>query len=73
MFYFCSNLFKNMEKSIKIRKKHPEDEDLAETIMAWVAVRCKADRISKSFYSKVINGIPNRLKLLDKKILILIL
>jgi hypothetical protein len=40
-------------------------EDVAESAVAWVAVRCKKDRISKSVYRWVIETIPNRLKVLD--------
>ena len=40
-------------------------EDIAESAVAWVAVRCKKDRISKSVYEWVIKTIPNRLKVLD--------
>ena len=44
----------------------PDREDIAETVMAWLAVRCKPERMSKEEYNKIINGIPNRLKVLDK-------
>ena len=47
-------------------KNNPDREDIAETVMAWLAVRCKPERMSKEEYNKIINGIPNRLKVLDK-------
>ena len=48
-------------------KDFPEREDVAETIQAWIAARCKSDRISKSTYKKITKGIPNRLKYLDEQ------
>ena len=48
-------------------KKYPHREDVAETINWWIATRCKSDRISKSTYKKIIEGIPNRLKNLDEE------
>ncbi len=48
-------------------KQYPDREDVAETINWWVAVRCKPDRISKSNYKKILEGIPNRLKYLDEQ------
>ena len=43
-------------------------EDIAETVVAWVGMRCRSDRISKSNYKKVSKKIPNRIKFLDKYI-----
>ena len=51
----------------KYAKEFPKREDVAETITFWIAVRCKAERISKSNYKKVVEGIPNRLKYLDEQ------
>ena len=51
----------------KYAKEFPDREDIAETLNAWIAVRCKADRISKSDYKKITKAIPNRLKYLDKQ------
>ena len=51
----------------KYAKDYPHREDVAETINWWIAVRCKPDRISKSTYKKIIEGIPNRLKYLDEQ------
>ena len=42
-------------------------EDVAETILWWVAARCKKDRISKSNYNKILEAIPNRIKYLDEQ------
>jgi len=42
-------------------------EDVAETILWWVAARCKKGRISKSNYNKILEAIPNRIKYLDEK------
>tara|TARA_B100000214_G_scaffold325608_1_gene263230 strand:- start:339 stop:1493 length:1155 start_codon:yes stop_codon:yes gene_type:complete len=41
------------------------DEDLAETVVAWVGLRCKPERIKKSDFEKVSEGIKNRLKFID--------
>lgn len=51
----------------KYAKEFPKREDVAETILWWVAVRCKADRISESNYKKILEAIPNRLKYFDEK------
>ena len=48
-------------------EKNPKREDLAETINWWIAVRCKKDRISETNYNKILKGIPNRIKYLDKQ------
>ena len=42
-------------------------EDVAETIIWWIAVRCKQDRVSKKNYKKVLEAIPNRLKYFDEQ------
>tara|TARA_B100000787_G_C16121117_1_gene262718 strand:+ start:87 stop:899 length:813 start_codon:yes stop_codon:yes gene_type:complete len=47
--------------------KNPNIEDVSETIIWWVAVRCNLDIISKSNYKKIIEAIPNRLKYLDEQ------
>jgi len=51
----------------KYAKDYPHREDVAETINWWIAVRCKPDKISKSAYKKITEGIPNRLKYLDEE------
>ena len=49
-------------------KDFPDREDIAESILAWVAVRCKEKRISKLISKDIIKTIPNRLKVLDNLI-----
>jgi hypothetical protein len=51
----------------KYAKEFPYREDIADTIVFWIAVRCNPDRISKSNYKKIIEAIPNRLKYLDEQ------
>ena len=41
------------------------DEDLAESVVAWVGLRCKPERIKKTHFKKVSEGIKNRLKFID--------
>ncbi len=41
------------------------DEDLAESVVAWVGLRCKPDRIKKNYFKKVSEGIKNRLTFID--------
>ena len=53
----------------KYAKEFPVREDVAETINWWIAVRCKPDKISKTNYKKILEGIPNRLKFLDEQIM----
>ena len=50
-------------------KEFPNREDIAETIVPWIAVRCKSERIKKADYKKITEGIPNRLKVLDESYL----
>ena len=50
-------------------KEYPNREDIAETIVPWIAVRCKSERIKKADYKKITEGIPNRLKVLDESYL----
>ena len=51
----------------KYAKDFPKTEDVVETIIWWVGVRCKTDRISESNYKKILEAIPNRLKYLDEQ------
>ncbi len=48
-------------------EEYPDQEDVAETILWWIAVRCKPDKISKKNYKKVLEAIPNRLKYFDEQ------
>ena len=49
----------------KYAKEAPKREDVAETVLWWIAVRYKAHKISKSNYNKILEAIPNRLKYFD--------
>ena len=51
----------------KYAKRNKKSEDVAETINWWIAVRCKSNSISKLDTKKILEGIPNRLKYLDKQ------
>ena len=42
-------------------------EDFPESILAWIMVRYKKDRISEKTYNKIIESIPNRLKYFDEQ------
>ena len=48
-------------------KQYPDTEDVAETINWWIAVRCKPGKLSNNTYKKIVEGIPNRLRYLDKQ------
>jgi hypothetical protein len=45
--------------------KNPDTEDLAETVVAYLAVRFKSDRISEEIYQKISTGIDHRINYLD--------
>ena len=61
-----TNAQKQDAKSIsRYAESNPLVEDIAESVVAWVAVRCKRDRISKKKYKMIIKNIPNRLIVLD--------
>jgi len=61
-----TNAQKQDAKSIsRYAESNPLVEDIAESVVAWVAVRCKRDRISKKKYKMIIKTIPNRLIVLD--------
>jgi hypothetical protein len=51
----------------KYAKDNPYREDLPETVLWWIAVKYKADKISKSNYNKILENIPNRIKYLDNQ------
>jgi len=51
----------------KYAKQHPGREDVAETILWWIAVRCKPNRLFKFHYKMITEGIPNRLKYFDEQ------
>jgi hypothetical protein len=46
-------------------RDYPEREDLAESLLLWLAVRVRPDRISKSLYDTVTNTMPARLAYFD--------
>lgn len=43
----------------------PTTEDLAESVLPWLAVRHRADRISTTDYNTITSSIPNRLAYID--------
>ena len=43
----------------------PTSEDVAATFPAWVAVRFRADRLDAGVYKRIVEGVPNRLAVLD--------
>ena len=48
-------------------KENPEREDLAESFVAWYALRYTPNRISKGLQDTILNTIPNRIKYFDKQ------
>ena len=48
-------------------RDHPDREDLADTAVAWFAVRYRPDRISPAQHQAIVDGIPNRLAYLDRQ------
>ncbi len=47
-------------------KDNPKREDIAESFLAWIAVRHRADRISAQDFNAIIKAIPNRLIYFDE-------
>lgn len=43
----------------------PDSEDMAESFVAWVAVRYRSDRLSSSVLATILSAIPNRLAFFD--------
>ncbi|MEM8896810.1 MAG: hypothetical protein AAGC85_01840 [Bacteroidota bacterium] len=43
-------------------KDHPNREDVAESILLYLAATCKADRISESMLNKISTAMPNRIQ-----------
>ena len=56
---------KDKEYISKYAKKYSQREDVAESIVAWIAVRYRLDRISEEDAAKILKAIPNRLKFFD--------
>ena len=48
-------------------KKFPDREDIAESILPWIAVRYRLDRISNEDAETILKTIPNRLKFFDEQ------
>ena len=58
---------KDKEYISSYAKKNPRSEDVAESILTWIAVRYRSDRISKKDKEIILNTIPNRLKYFDEQ------
>ena len=58
---------KDKEYISEYAKKFPRREDVAESILTWIAVRYRLDRISKENAEIVTKTIPNRLKFFDEQ------
>ena len=58
---------KDKEHISNYAKKFPRREDVAESILPWIAVRYRLNRISKEDAAKILNTIPNRLIFFDKQ------
>ena len=50
-------------------RDHPMREDIAESVLPWLAVRYRSDRISGADERKILDAIPNRLAYFDREIL----
>ena len=48
-------------------KDYPDREDVAETILPWIAVKYRKDSISQEDIDIILTTIPNRLKLIDEQ------
>ena len=58
---------KDKEYISNYAKKFPRREDVAESVLPWIAVRYRLDRISKEHSEKILKTIPNRLKFFDEQ------
>ncbi len=58
---------KDKEYISSYAKKNPRSEDVAESILTWIAVRYRSDRISKKDKEIILKTIPNRLKYFDEQ------
>ena len=58
---------KDKEYISKYAKQYPKSEDVAESIVAWIAVRYRLDRISNGNAEIILKTIPNRLKFFDEQ------
>ena len=50
-------------------RDHPTREDVAESVLPWLAVRYRSDRISGADEQAILDAIPNRLAYFDREIL----
>ena len=58
---------KDKEYISEYAKEYPEREDVAESILPWIAVRYRLDRIPKIHAEIILKTIPNRLKFFDEQ------
>ena len=58
---------KDKEYISKYAKQYPQREDVAESIVPWIAVRYRLDRISNADAEIILKTIPNRLKFFDEQ------
>ena len=50
-------------------REHPLQEDIAESVLPWLALRYRSDRISGADRQTILRAIPNRLAYFDRSIL----
>ena len=62
-----SSIKKDKEYISEYAKQYPKSEDVAESIVAWIAVRYRLDRISNGNAEIILKTIPNRLKFFDEQ------
>ena len=58
---------KDIEYISQYAKKYSKREDVAESIVPWIAVRYRLDRISNADAETILKTIPNRLKFFDEQ------
>ncbi len=58
---------KDKEHISDYAKKFPRREDVAESILTWIALRYRLDRISRENAEIILKNIPNRLKFFDEQ------
>ena len=58
---------KDKEYISRYARRHPEREDVAESILTWIAVRYRLERISNKDAEIILKTIPNRLKFFDQQ------
>ena len=65
--YALKQIEKDKEYISEYAKQYPKSEDVAESIVAWIAVRYRLDRISNGNAEIILKTIPNRLKFFDEQ------